>query len=48
METSDHGLSVARELAELVAPTLGWSSKEISEQVASYERYIAAEMAAVK
>lgn len=48
MESSDHGLSVAKELAELVAPTLEWSSADVDAQVAAYERYISIEMAAVK
>ncbi len=47
METSDHGLSVARELAELVAPTLGWDGEDISREVAAFEKYIATEMAAL-
>jgi glycerol-3-phosphate dehydrogenase len=48
MESSDHGLSVAKELAELVAPTLEWSPADVDAQVAAYERYISIEMAAVK
>ena len=47
METSDHGVSVAKELAELVAPTLGWSSADIKREVLEFEKYIATEMAAI-
>ncbi len=47
METSDHGLSVAHELATLVAPTLGWNEADISREVAAFEKYIATEMAAM-
>jgi glycerol-3-phosphate dehydrogenase len=47
METSDHGLSSAQELAELVAPTLGWDSADIAREVAAFEQYIATEMAAM-
>ncbi len=47
MESSDHGLSVATELAQLVAPTLGWSAEDISREVMAYEKYIATEMAAI-
>ena len=48
MESSDHGLSVIQELAQLVAPTLGWSSEDIAREVFNYEKYIATEMAAIK
>ena len=48
MENADHGLSVATELAELVAPTLGWDAADIVRQVADFERYIAKEMAGMK
>ena len=47
MESADHGLSIVRELAELVAPTLGWSSTDIEREVIAFEKYIATEMAAI-
>ena len=47
MEHADHGLSVARELAELVAPTLGWSEGDINREVANFEKFVATEMAAI-
>jgi glycerol-3-phosphate dehydrogenase len=47
MEHADHGVSVARELAELIAPTLGWSEADIIREVAEYEKFIATEMAAI-
>ena len=47
MESSDHGLSVIYEIAELVAPTLGWSAEDIALEVTNYQRYIAVEMAAM-
>ena len=48
MESSDHGLSAIQELAQLVAPTLGWSSEDIAREVVNYEKYIATEMAAIQ
>ena len=47
MEHADHGLSAARELAELIAPTLGWSEDDINREVADFENFIATEMAAI-
>ena len=48
MEHADHGVSVARELAELIAPTLGWSEGDINREVTEFEKFIATEMAAIK
>ena len=48
MEHSDHGLSVARELAELIAPTLGWTTDDIDREVHDFEKFVATEMAAIK
>ena len=48
MENSDHGLSAIHELAELVAPTLGWSGEDIALEIENYKRYIAVEMAAMR
>ena len=47
MESSDHGISIARDVAVLVAPTLGWDESEIDRQVALYEKYVSHEMAAI-
>ena len=47
MEHADHGLSVARELAELIAPTLGWSDDDINREVTNFEKFVATEMAAI-
>ena len=47
MESSDHGMSIARDVAVLVAPTLGWDESEIDRQVALYEKYVSHEMAAI-
>ena len=47
MEHADHGLSVARELAELIAPTLGWSEDDINREVTNFEKFVATEMAAI-
>jgi len=47
MEHADHGLSVARELAELIAPTLGWSEDNINREVTNFEKFVATEMAAI-
>ena len=47
MEDSHHGLGVAREIAELVAPTLGWSPADIEREVIGYQNFVASEMAAL-
>ena len=47
IEQSDHGVALSREVAEFVAPTLGWSASEIDHEVIEYEKYIAMEMAAI-
>jgi hypothetical protein len=47
METSDHGLSVASDVAELIAPALGWKKADIKREVTSFEKYISTEMAAI-
>jgi glycerol-3-phosphate dehydrogenase len=48
MESGDHGLSVAEELAILVAPTLGWNESDIDRQVIDFQTYISTEMAGLK
>ena len=47
MEDSDHGLGVAREIAELVAPTLGWNPADIEREVIAYQNFVASEMGAL-
>ena len=47
METSDHGLSVAQEIAELIAPTLEWKKADIKREVAAFGKYVATEVAAI-
>ena len=47
MEQPDHGVPLSREIAEFVAPTLGWSASDIDREVMNYEKYIAMEMAAI-
>lgn len=47
IESAAHGLDIAREVSELVAPTLGWSEAEIQAQINSYIATINAEMAAL-
>jgi glycerol-3-phosphate dehydrogenase len=47
MESPDHGLLVIQEIAELVAPTLGWSVEDVALAIADYKQYIAVEMAAM-
>jgi glycerol-3-phosphate dehydrogenase len=37
-ESRDHGLSAAADSATLVAPLLGWSTRDVSEKIAEYER----------
>ena len=37
-ETSDHGMSVAPQVADAIAPTLGWDRAAINEALADYER----------
>lgn len=47
IESAAHGLDIAREVSELVAPTLGWSEAEIQAQINSYIATINDEMAAL-
>lgn len=48
MDDPDQGLAISRDLAEFVAPTLGWSSEDIDREVIAFEKYIATEMGAIK
>jgi glycerol-3-phosphate dehydrogenase len=48
MESSDHGLSIAQEVAELIAPALGWKKADIKREVIAFEKFIETEMAAMK
>jgi glycerol-3-phosphate dehydrogenase len=43
IETWDRGLGVAREAAELLAPVLGWSKKQIDREVEYYRKRVEAE-----
>ena len=47
MEDSNHGLGVAREVAELVALSLGWSAADIDREVIAYQNFVLSEMAAI-
>jgi glycerol-3-phosphate dehydrogenase len=43
IETWDRGLGVAREVAELLAPELGWSKEQTEREVEYYEKRVEAE-----
>jgi glycerol-3-phosphate dehydrogenase len=43
IETPDRGVAVARPVAELVAPVLGWDAGRVDSEVAAYEARVAAE-----
>jgi glycerol-3-phosphate dehydrogenase len=43
IETWDRGLGVAREVAELLAPELGWSKEQTEREIEYYEKRIEAE-----
>jgi len=47
METADHGVSIAQEVADLIAPYLDWSAKETKAQVQSFHEFINTEMTAI-
>ena len=47
METSDHGVSIAEEVADLIAPYLEWGAKEKKAQVKGFNDFIKVEMAAL-
>lgn len=46
-EAVEHGVHLADEVAALIAPILGWSSKQRKESVAAYEELVDRELAAV-
>lgn len=46
-EAVEHGVDLADEVAALIAPILGWSSKQRKESVAAYEELVDRELAAV-
>ncbi|HLX49201.1 MAG TPA: glycerol-3-phosphate dehydrogenase/oxidase [Streptosporangiaceae bacterium] len=46
METWDHGISAAHEVAGLMAGPLGWDSRQIEREITHYQTAIAAERAA--
>jgi glycerol-3-phosphate dehydrogenase len=43
IETPDRGVAVARPVAEVVAPVLGWDKERIDNEVAAYEARVEAE-----
>jgi glycerol-3-phosphate dehydrogenase len=43
IEVPDRGLSAAAEVAELIAPVLGWNEADITRELAHYEQRVAAE-----
>ena len=45
IETGDRGVAAARPVAELMAPTLGWSRADVHREVAAYGDRVAAERA---
>ena len=47
-ETSDHGLSVANEVAKIIAPLLGWSAADKKKSISDYQKQVAIEKAAVE
>ena len=46
-ELDDQGLSIAEDVAELIAPVLKWSAKDRKDSVASYEERVDREVAAL-
>lgn len=46
-EAVEHGVHLADEVAALIAPILGWSSKQRKESVVAYEELVDRELAAV-
>jgi glycerol-3-phosphate dehydrogenase len=48
IETADRGVTAARPVAELMAPTLGWGPDEIEREVAAYRDRVRAERASQK
>src|ERR671921_422540 len=45
IETPDRGLAAARPVADLMAPTLGWSRRDVDREVAAYHARVEAERA---
>ena len=46
-EAVEHGVHLADEVAALIAPVLGWSTKQRKESAAAYEELVGRELAAV-
>ena len=46
-EARDHGVHLAQEIAEIIAPVLGWSAKDRKASVAAYEELVDRELAAL-
>ena len=43
IDTWDRGLDVAREVAEIVAPVLGWDGATVEREIEHYGKRVAAE-----
>ena len=43
IETADRGVAAAQEVADLVAPVLGWSAQDVEREVTHYRARVAAE-----
>jgi glycerol-3-phosphate dehydrogenase len=46
-ESEDHGLSVAREIVEMLAKSLGWNGAEKKKQIEEFKAHVRAEQAAL-
>ena len=46
-EAHNHGLNLAEAISEIIAPVLGWSSKERKSSVAAYESFVERELVAI-
>jgi glycerol-3-phosphate dehydrogenase len=46
-EAHNHGLSLTEEIAEIIAPVLGWSAKERKSSVAAYHSLVEREVTAL-
>ncbi|MEI6867315.1 MAG: glycerol-3-phosphate dehydrogenase/oxidase [Actinomycetes bacterium] len=46
-ETADHGLSVAADVAKIIAPILGWSAAAKKKSIAEYQEQVATEKESV-
>jgi glycerol-3-phosphate dehydrogenase len=46
-EAQEHGVQLADEVASLIAPVLGWSTKDKKQSVADYEALVNRELEAL-